>query len=610
MSFPSDLKQLFIKWLEEEIANCGPRKEKVAMVYFRACESLRKYESAITETNQLLKVKGIGNAIKNMLSKHLDEYYMRENIPKPSNHIESEDGPRSRIRVRATNDESGNEDGSPKKKKRSYVPRKRSGAYAILLAMLQLGSPSSGLTKEEIVEVAAKYCDASFISNPLTREYHSAWNSIKILIERNLVLEQGRPRRYVITGLGQRMAETLKEATNVTFPEDSSYYKKKVNENSLVDEKSENTVNLSELIRTRRVSVAELDTTQSFIDKSSIISNTSAVVRRMHTIAYSSPKNVNPRSSSPLKGYKDGIIKARWGGVSYELWECGQYDVKLYIDHREVRSKSDRDFFVNALATRGIAAEGKVLALGDIIWVAKHKASGKECVLNFLLERKRLDDLSMSIKDNRFMEQKNRLKKTKCKHIFYLIEETSASELSGMEDALKTSIWMTAVYNNFHIKRTKNADETVEWLHNMTHSIIRYYKKKTLLLIRPKDVSNQDDYGLLLSRFRGQFERNGSRIECCHGYNCFQEVLGKTNMMTVKELYLRTLMLTRGVSLEKAIAIQSKFPTLKALLLAYLKCSSEEEGREMVYNELIDQPASRKIGKALSDTLWNTFGKK
>ncbi|AGO13288.1 AaceriAFR141Cp [[Ashbya] aceris (nom. inval.)] len=595
-----DLKPLFIEWLKEEIDACGPRQEKMAMVYFRACESLKRFEQPITETNKVLKVKGIGNSIKNKLASKLTQYCQDNNIPLEDATAPSHEVGSTVTRIRTATQEKG--DQSPKRKKRKYVPRKRSGAYAILLGALELGCPPRGLTKEEIIDAAAKYCDVSFVSNPLTREFYSAWTAIKVLIEHDLILEQGRPRRYIVTEAGEQMAETLKDADSVIFPEDCPYQRRQRVPECTAEEHTELSASLSELVRQEHLPLDHSGMCFSFEPPSSVPSDCLDPRHNSANVA-SSPHRLRP----PI-GPSVGMVKARWHGTSYELWKPGSYDIELYIDHREVRAKSERDFFVNALLTRGVNVEGKALALGDMVWVARHKDSRSACVLNFMLERKRLDDLAMSIRDNRFMEQKNRLKKTGCKHIFYLVEETSGTNVAGMEEAIKTSIWMTYVYSGFHVKRTRNADDTVEWLHDMTSTVQRYYRSKGLLVLRPREISNQEEYGALLSSFRLQFERDNTAVECCHAFDCYQEVLGKTGLMTVKELYIRTLMLNRGVSLEKALAVQSKFPTLRALMTAFRNCKSEEDGRRMLYLALLDQPASRRVGKALAATLWNTFG--
>lgn len=47
--------------------------------------------------------------------------------------------------------------------------------------------------------------------------------------------------------------------------------------------------------------------------------------------------------------------------------------------------------------------------MGDGIWIARHKYLGSEFVLDFIVERKKVDDLRQSIRDNRYRDQKMRL---------------------------------------------------------------------------------------------------------------------------------------------------------------------------------------------------------
>lgn len=49
------------------------------------------------------------------------------------------------------------------------------------------------------------------------------------------------------------------------------------------------------------------------------------------------------------------------------------------------------------------------LPVGDGIWIAHHKTLDSEYVLDFIVERKNVDDLRSSIRDNRYRDQKLRL---------------------------------------------------------------------------------------------------------------------------------------------------------------------------------------------------------
>ena len=88
----------------------------------------------------------------------------------------------------------------------------------------------------------------------------------------------------------------------------------------------------------------------------------------------------------------------------------------------------------NELAKKGVNPIMRSLELGDALWVAKcHDANflsrlgaeGDEVVLDYIVERKRLDDLISSVKDGRFHEQKFRLKRSGIKNVVYIVEEIS-----------------------------------------------------------------------------------------------------------------------------------------------------------------------------------------
>ena len=111
-----------------------------------------------------------------------------------------------------------------------------------------------------------------------------------------------------------------------------------------------------------------------------------------------------PATTKPLKVYNtgDGILKK------------GCYSVHLLLDTREIRSRTERDFFLDRLRSLGVSCEVRQLPLGDVLWVAKPIPSNNltlsdltvEVVLDHIVERKRVEDLAASIVDKRFSEQK------------------------------------------------------------------------------------------------------------------------------------------------------------------------------------------------------------
>lgn len=78
-------------------------------------------------------------------------------------------------------------------------------------------------------------------------------------------------------------------------------------------------------------------------------------------------------------------------------WAPGSYDIELVIDTREKPGLNSKRI-EKMLTEKGIKWSASNLAMGDAIWVAKHRDSGEEVVLDACLERKRLDDLLSSMR--------------------------------------------------------------------------------------------------------------------------------------------------------------------------------------------------------------------
>ncbi|KAG8986793.1 Crossover junction endonuclease mus81, partial [Tulasnella sp. 427] len=85
------------------------------------------------------------------------------------------------------------------------------------------------------------------------------------------------------------------------------------------------------------------------------------------------------------------------------------YNISMVLDIREGRQGNET--LIPDLEARGVNIERRPLAIGDVAWIAtKAYVDGlggpQECVLDFIVERKRMDDLITSVKDGRFHEQK------------------------------------------------------------------------------------------------------------------------------------------------------------------------------------------------------------
>ncbi|AQZ12440.1 MUS81 (YDR386W) [Zygosaccharomyces parabailii] len=621
MSLPADLKDLYASWLEDFISGLSPKQEQLGLTYEKARRNLMEFESVVYYPRDLKKVKGIGDTIMRRLEKRLKDYCdeIGVAVPQPAAMPSASGTKRGSTALRlCRTDAEGSTEGPPTKKLRKYIPRKRSGGYGILLALLELNAISRGISKDDTIHAAQKYCDHSMSPNFATREFKGAWSAITVLKKHNFVIEEGRPKRYFLSEEGAGMAKILKAADDIKFPNEPEQEEGKlISEVSETYEDSEITANLSELLgscpatENGEQDLSLLDITFRGLGESTPKSKSTVHMSdggaKTQT---SSPVSRQYRSTSPplTEEIAPKILKRRFEGTSYELWSKGTYEIYPIIDHREVKSQRDRDFFSNAFTSRGMKCEIRQLALGDIVWIAKNKHNGSEAVLNTIIERKRLDDLAISIRDNRFMEQKSRLEKSGCKNKYYLIEETMGDVVGGMAEALKTSLWLILIYYRFSVIRTTNSDATVEKIQSLQTVLEEEYSKKDLLVIKPHALKNQDDYRCELEKFRIEFEKNKT-VECCHNFQCFQEILGKGELVTIGELTIHILMFIKGISIEKAVAVQSVFPTLSHILAAYDGCKSPEEAKLLMFQKLGNAPGAKKITKGLSEKMADVFSK-
>lgn len=160
-----------------------------------------------------------------------------------------------------------------------------------------------------------------------------------------------------------------------------------------------------------------------------------------------------------------------------EVLQPSTFTIQLLLDNREVRAKHDRDYIANTLSSSGVAPITRSLAVGDIMWIAhEHAAPHREIVLDYIVERKRLDDLVASIKDGRFHDQKFRLAKSGVKNVVYIIEDYSMGTVEGpMQEAIDTAISSMQVVNGFFVKKTAKLDDTIRYLVRMTKMLEGVY---------------------------------------------------------------------------------------------------------------------------------------
>lgn len=239
------------------------------------------------------------------------------------------------------------------------------------------------------------------------------------------------------------------------------------------------------------------------------------------------------------------------------------------LTHAICRSRS-RKIIESICSQFQIQIEVRRLPVGDGIWIARHKYLGSEYVLDFIVERKKIDDLRHSIRDNRYRDQKMRLVRCGLKKMIYLVEgDPNSSEAA---ESIKTACFTTEILEGFDLQRTSGLADTLKKYGYLTQSINRYYRS-----LDPEQKC----------------------IEGCPHFDGFIKRCEELDKMTVSDVFGIQLMQVPQVTEEIALAVLDMYPTLLSLARAYSfldgDVSKQEEMLKRQSNNLISGSASKNI---------------
>lgn len=205
---------LLLGWVQEWVDQARERNSKGLTTYKKAYAALKACPVTFQHPSQLQQLKGFGEKLCNRLTEKMQKHCQQNGLPMPKR-------PRRSIvpGLPDQNEDDEDNEGRPPKRQRKakpYVPGLRSGPYALILglAMLEEGT-RNGMTKPQLIEVAQPHCDASFTAPSQPNSFYTAWNSMKTLLDKELVDERGRPtRRYTLTDEGWEVARRIQQTMN------------------------------------------------------------------------------------------------------------------------------------------------------------------------------------------------------------------------------------------------------------------------------------------------------------------------------------------------------------------------------------------------------------
>ncbi len=600
--------------------------------YKKAYQSMIACPLRFDHPSEAQQLNGLGPKLCDRLTDQLKKFCEENGLPMPvkgkkrrqQSGLEQEEPPQG-------------EQESPKRKKRKaqpYVPKLRSGAYALIMALATLDQESNqAIPKDELTRLAQPHCDSSFDVPSDPTKFYTAWQSIKTLESKELICTKGHPaKRYYLSDEGWEVAVRMKATLEGDSVPSSRPKGKKQAATRLPSPSRSLSPNI---LPTVRPSIAarqspERRRFETTITQSRQIASTSGRATSNVVELLSSPEPRSPAFAPEVEAFSASArnldVRSVGTGADFDgavLLPPDSFEVRMILDMREIRSTTDRDYISAELKKHGVNPILAALPLGDVLWVAVvnssyantlkaanvHSEEGQAgelwIVLEHILERKRLDDLISSIKDGRFREQKFRLHKSGIKNVVYLVEaySLSAEKSEKYGDAVESAIASMQVVDDVFVKQTSKLDDTVAYLARMTKTLKGLYEKQNIHVI-PLRSFEAESASTTFERLRRLSPEKTFGIT----FSVFGAICDKSDSMTLRDVYLKLLMCTRGVTGEKAVEIQKIWPTPRALAEAFEVLSRGPQKENMISDRLGNAIPKKKVAKALSAKIAAVWG--
>lgn len=405
-----------------------------------------------------------------------------------------------------------------KKPTKKYVPRYRSGGFAILVALFKadLEEGIDTMNKNDLIQRAQRYADEPLV--PAHGTGYSSWSSMATLVKHNYVaIKKGRFSFYALTEEGREVASQL-------------------------------------------------------------VSD-----------------NIENVEAPQICTGSDIVLKP------------GEFEIYLLIDSREQYSAGGNETrktgILNEFTERDIKCKMVKLPVGDFAWMAREKIgrlsisnprsnhlARKELLLDYVIERKRYDDLASSMKSGRWNEQKHRLLHSGIRHPMFLIEDFgSHRKQETMYNAMHQTIMDSMIIDGCVVKQTRNYADSVEFLVLMTKYLHSLYRNRTLTsCTKEQIISNMVD---------------DNHFMTMNEYNLTAD---KITNFTAGEMFLKHLLKFKGISVPKAKAITDLHPTVSHLIEAYNSKQTPKEC-ELMLSKIAYGNLERKIGPVISKKVYRFY---
>ena len=453
----------------------------------RAIKSVESEQLPITTKEELLKLKYIGGFLANQIAAFI------RNNPRPETPSASSAPEHA---------EAANGSDNPKKRKRPYQPRFRSGPYAILLALRDgLEHGKSHMSKAEIAQKAQKYADEPIIARktggPSQRNnYYDGWSSVgRTLVKRNLVVKFSNPAKYALTDGGREVADLCAAVqenaqNNVVDVYDPSQFTGTVGATDTAASTNSNKdsaaaaaadskkvdgiddINFGMLgakvmasMKMQNYTDASLNNAWNRLIASKQRPDTEEKMR-IALLGCLNPENVTPNIEL---NNEDEVIDLVEGGVSggTRAQRASRDVFMLILDSREklgIRENQSCGRFAEKFRELNVPTEMRALPVGDAVFVRKCVESNTDHLLDFIAERKTVADFIQSVQSERVLRQAYSMQNSKLSRRSFVVEgQFDANMNEKLLERYKKTLAELVVLHGFFVRRTKNTKETVSF---------------------------------------------------------------------------------------------------------------------------------------------------
>ncbi|KAG5320658.1 MUS81 endonuclease, partial [Pseudoatta argentina] len=274
------------------------------------------------------------------------------------------------------------------------------------------------------------------------------------------------------------------------------------------------------------------------------------------------------------------------------FFEPNTFDIILLVDTQETcggKTKPQHDATITELTQLNVLFEVRRLKIGDFAWIARCRKTNDELIMPYIIERKRMDDLSASIVDGRFHEQKFRLKQSGIENLMYIVENIDKNSRYSvpLSSLLQASV-NCLIQDGFTVKYTRNHKDSMLHLSCITKILIKLYKDKRLVICKKEYLTQTDNVGSAVRLME---------------FKELNKASSKQRTFKVSEMFIRQLLQLKGMSIDKAMAIVERYASPQILITAL--GNSGKNGEQLLANIQVDK--KRRLGPAISKTIYQLY---